>query len=78
MMMRRRADRLMGVTRLHTPTVDEPLIVLLVDEIRRAHRLDQRPDHQKADRLSARRCCWPRAAPSASSWSAPCKTPART
>ena len=32
-MMRRRADRLMGVTRLHTPTVDEPLIVLLVDEI---------------------------------------------
>ena len=31
--MRRRADRLMGVTRLHTPTTDEPLIVLLVDEI---------------------------------------------
>src|SRR5215207_6157174 len=31
--MRRRADRLMGVTRLHTPTVDEPLVVLLVDEI---------------------------------------------
>jgi DNA segregation ATPase FtsK/SpoIIIE, S-DNA-T family len=31
--MRRRADRLMGVTRLHTPTVDEPLIVVLVDEL---------------------------------------------
>jgi S-DNA-T family DNA segregation ATPase FtsK/SpoIIIE len=31
--MRRRADRLMGVTRLHTPTVAEPLIVLLIDEI---------------------------------------------
>lgn len=31
--MRERADRLMGVTRLHTPTVDEPLIVLLIDEI---------------------------------------------
>ena len=31
--MRERADRLMGVTRLHTPTTDEPLIVLLVDEI---------------------------------------------
>lgn len=31
--MRRRADRLMGVTRLHTPTVAEPLIVVLVDEI---------------------------------------------
>ncbi len=31
--MRRRADRLMGVTRLHTPSVAEPLIVLLVDEI---------------------------------------------
>ena len=32
-MMRERADRLMGVTRLHTPTTDEPLIVLLIDEI---------------------------------------------
>jgi S-DNA-T family DNA segregation ATPase FtsK/SpoIIIE len=31
--MRRRADRLMGQTRLHTPTVTEPLLVLLVDEI---------------------------------------------
>ena len=31
--MRRRADRLMGVTRLHTPTTAEPLIVVLVDEI---------------------------------------------
>ena len=31
--MRRRADRLMGHTRLHTPTVTEPLLVLLVDEI---------------------------------------------
>ena len=31
--MRRRADRLMGVTRLHTPTVAEPLLVVLVDEI---------------------------------------------
>jgi S-DNA-T family DNA segregation ATPase FtsK/SpoIIIE len=31
--MRERADRLMGVTRLHTPSTAEPLIVLLVDEI---------------------------------------------
>jgi DNA segregation ATPase FtsK/SpoIIIE, S-DNA-T family len=31
--MRRRADRLMGVTRLHTPTTAEPLLVVLVDEI---------------------------------------------
>ena len=31
--MRRRADRLMGVTRLHTPTTAEPLIVVLVDEL---------------------------------------------
>ena len=31
--MRLRADRLMGHTRLHTPTVAEPLLVVLVDEI---------------------------------------------
>lgn len=31
--MRRRAERLMGVTRLHTPTAAEPLLVILVDEI---------------------------------------------
>jgi S-DNA-T family DNA segregation ATPase FtsK/SpoIIIE len=31
--MRARQDRLLGVTRLHAPTVAEPLIVLLVDEL---------------------------------------------
>jgi len=31
--MRERARRLAGVTRLHTPTVDEPLIVLVIDEL---------------------------------------------
>jgi S-DNA-T family DNA segregation ATPase FtsK/SpoIIIE len=31
--MRERQDRLRGVTRLHTPSVAEPLIVLIVDEI---------------------------------------------
>ncbi|WP_047223786.1 FtsK/SpoIIIE domain-containing protein [Protofrankia coriariae] len=31
--MRERAGRLRGVTRLHTPTVDEPLIVVIVDEL---------------------------------------------
>ena len=31
--MRRRADRLRGVTRLHTPTTAEPLIVVVVDEL---------------------------------------------
>ncbi len=32
-LMQSRADRLRGVTRLHTPTVGEPLIVVVVDEI---------------------------------------------
>lgn len=31
--MRARAGRLRGVTRLHTPTPDEPLIVIVVDEL---------------------------------------------
>jgi S-DNA-T family DNA segregation ATPase FtsK/SpoIIIE len=31
--MRQRAARLRGVTRQHTPTVDEPLIVVVVDEL---------------------------------------------
>ncbi len=31
--MRQRAARLRGVTRQHTPTVDEPLILILVDEL---------------------------------------------
>ena len=31
--MRRRADRLRGVTRLHAPTTVEPLIVVVVDEL---------------------------------------------
>ena len=31
--MRQRQDRLRGVTRLHTPSVEEPLIVLVVDEL---------------------------------------------
>ena len=31
--MRRRADRLRGVTRLHTPTTAEPLIVVVIDEL---------------------------------------------
>ena len=31
--MRARQDRLRGVTRLHTPSVGEPLIVLIVDEL---------------------------------------------
>lgn len=31
--MRRRADRLRGITRLHTPTTAEPLIVVVVDEL---------------------------------------------
>ncbi|WP_322748431.1 MULTISPECIES: FtsK/SpoIIIE domain-containing protein [unclassified Frankia] len=31
--MRKRAARLRGVSRLHTPTTDEPLIVVIVDEI---------------------------------------------
>ncbi len=33
LIMRRRQDRLRGVTRLHTPSTDEPLIVLVVDEL---------------------------------------------
>ena len=32
-MMRRRQDRLRGVTRLHQPSTAEPLIVLVVDEL---------------------------------------------
>ena len=32
-MMRERQDRLFGVTRLHTPSTDEPLIVVMVDEL---------------------------------------------
>ena len=31
--MRERLDRMRGITRLHTPTTDEPLIVLIIDEI---------------------------------------------
>ena len=31
--MRERQDRLRGVTRLHTPSTDEPLIVVLIDEL---------------------------------------------
>jgi S-DNA-T family DNA segregation ATPase FtsK/SpoIIIE len=31
--MRARTDRLRGLTRLHTPTPDEPLVVVLVDEL---------------------------------------------
>jgi S-DNA-T family DNA segregation ATPase FtsK/SpoIIIE len=31
--MRERLDRMRGITRLHTPSVAEPLIVLLIDEI---------------------------------------------
>lgn len=33
MVMRRRQDRLRGVTRLHTPSTAEPLVVLVVDEL---------------------------------------------
>jgi S-DNA-T family DNA segregation ATPase FtsK/SpoIIIE len=32
-MMRERQDRLFGVTRLHTPSTAEPLIVLVIDEL---------------------------------------------
>ena len=31
--MRRRQSALRGVTRLHTPTVDEPLVVVMIDEL---------------------------------------------
>lgn len=31
--MRQRQDRLRGITRLHTPSVEEPLIVIMVDEL---------------------------------------------
>ena len=31
--MRERLDRMRGVTRLHTPSIAEPLIVLIIDEI---------------------------------------------
>ena len=30
---RERQDRLRGITQLHTPTVAEPLIVLIIDEL---------------------------------------------
>lgn len=33
LIMRQRQDRLRGVTRLHRPSVDEPLIVIVVDEL---------------------------------------------
>ncbi|MDN5805131.1 MAG: hypothetical protein L0H26_11195, partial [Microlunatus sp.] len=33
LIMRRRQDRLRGVTRLHEPSVDEPLIVVVIDEL---------------------------------------------
>jgi S-DNA-T family DNA segregation ATPase FtsK/SpoIIIE len=33
LIMRQRQDRLRGVTRLHQPSVDEPLIVIVVDEL---------------------------------------------
>ena len=38
---RERQDRLRGVTRLHTPSVAEPLIVLLIDELAGTHRLGE-------------------------------------
>jgi S-DNA-T family DNA segregation ATPase FtsK/SpoIIIE len=31
--MQERGDRLRGVTRLHTPTVDDPLVLIIVDEV---------------------------------------------
>ena len=77
-MMRRRADRLSGVTRLHTPTDGRAAD-------RAAGRRDRRPDRAGSTTGPSRsgstppcRCCSPRAAPSVSSSSGPCRTRART
>jgi S-DNA-T family DNA segregation ATPase FtsK/SpoIIIE len=50
--MRDRAHRLAGVTRLHAPTVDEPLIVLVVDEL--AALTSYRPRTREARELYGR------------------------
>ena len=76
--MRRRADRLM---RRHPPP--HPHHRRAADRAdhrraRRADRLDHRPHHARSGSTPPCRCCSPRAAPSASSSSGRCRTPART
>ena len=75
--MRRRADRLRGHTRLHTPTTVEPLIVVVVDELAAltAWITDRT---MPSGSTPPCRCCSARAGPSGSWSSGRCRTPART
>jgi S-DNA-T family DNA segregation ATPase FtsK/SpoIIIE len=45
--MQARAGRLRGVTRLHEPTVDEPLVVVLVDELASLTAYAERDDRRR-------------------------------
>ena len=76
--MRRRADRLRGITRLHTPTTVEPLIVLLIDELAALTAWITDRTMREADRLRPVAAALARAAPSASWSSGRCRTRART
>ena len=59
-MMRDRQDRLRGVTRLHEPSVAEPLIVLVVDELAALTAWTIDREAQTADRGRARAAAVPR------------------
>ncbi|GAB7193402.1 FtsK/SpoIIIE domain-containing protein [Kineococcus sp. NUM-3379] len=49
--MRRRQERLLGVTRLHEPSTDEPLVVVLVDELAALTAYSDRETRKKAAEL---------------------------
>ncbi|MDP9433527.1 MAG: FtsK/SpoIIIE domain-containing protein [Actinomycetota bacterium] len=74
--MRHRQARLLGVTRLHTPTAQEPLIVVLVDELAALTAYVDRDTKRKAAELL--QLLLSSAAPSGCSSSRRCRTRART
>jgi hypothetical protein len=74
--MQARAARLRGVTRLCQPNTEEPLIVVVVDELASLTAYAESGTTAAASAPPCP-CCSPRAAPWASWSSPPCRTPAR-
>ena len=67
--MDERTNRLAGKVRAHTPTVEDPFVVVLVDEVADLTAHAPRHRHQEARRLRPRPGCSRRAGRRGSRWS---------
>ena len=75
--MQARASRFAGVQRDHTPTLEDPFTVVLVDEV--AFLTAYQPDRKRKDRImAALATLTTQGARSATAWSPRCRTRART